>query len=152
MILDDRQRHTMYAALRCWLLARGSNPIHVKDLKALATNGSKLKEMTGREVEALLGALVHSDNESKPAKPLNTLKVKEWLQEEDFNTKEIRTVQDILDQAANMLDGAEACAITGIPVFMLEDDQWYYGHVEFCIDPASAELVVELESNTVEPG
>jgi hypothetical protein len=151
MILDDRQRHTMYAALRCWLLACDSNPVHVRDLKALATNGGKLKEMTNREVETLLGALVHAESESKPAKASNALKVKDWLQKENFNTTDIHTVQDILDQAGNMLDGAEACEITGTPVFMLEDDEWYYGHLEFCIDPASPELVVELKSCTAAP-
>ena len=65
MILDDRQRHTMYAALRCWLLARDNKPVHVKDLKTLATNGGRLKEMTNREVESLLGTLVQSEVGSK---------------------------------------------------------------------------------------
>jgi hypothetical protein len=67
--------------------------------------------------------LASGDAAAKPARPLNEMKVTDWLQEEDFNTKEIHTAQDILAQAANMLDGAE-----------------------FCIDPASPDLVVEIRS------
>src|SRR5262245_26307339 len=103
MTLTDRQRHTLYAALRSWQEMRKGNPPSSGALKQwhdLASDGGRLKILSDDEIHELLGLLAEREPKTKEFKKL---RIVEWLRSGEFGS--CTTVQQMLHQAGGMLDG-----------------------------------------------
>ena len=135
MQLTERELATILAALRYWqrtLQKDGQPPVTEHFTEATPLDEEEIDELCERLNLSAENRLAFASE--------NPLRIKQFLRSGEFEPAAIATVQDLYEQAGNLLD--RACRdICGYCLFEGEDGKFYLGTVEFLVDQVDPDFV-----------